>query len=264
MTCNAKQNYFIDRSVKAHNGKYDYSKAVYVKQDVEVEIICPTHGSFFQIPKTHVKGHGCQKCGGKAVDEKAFIPKAIARHGDRYDYSKTVYRHSLEPVTIICRQHGEFEQTPTKHLTGPGCKKCSWEKLSKHHNQGKEEFVRKSKLIHGDRYDYSNAEYIAARKPVSIICREHGEFTQEARSHLQGNGCPYCAGVIRTTERFIEMASERHNGRYTYERAIYVNSTSKIAVTCVEHCGLGGGTYQREWLSSVRKNNCKDKSNQRH
>lgn len=56
-----------------------------------------------------------------------FIERAHARHGDKYDYSKVKYEHSLSNVTIICPKHGRFMQQPTNHLSGHGCPECNQE-----------------------------------------------------------------------------------------------------------------------------------------
>ena len=49
---------FIEKAVKAHGDKYDYSKVNYVNNHTEVCIICPKHGEFWQKPMKHLSGHG--------------------------------------------------------------------------------------------------------------------------------------------------------------------------------------------------------------
>jgi hypothetical protein len=44
------KNNFIPIATKIHNGKYDYSKSVYVKAKEKVIITCPIHGDFEQRP----------------------------------------------------------------------------------------------------------------------------------------------------------------------------------------------------------------------
>ena len=56
----------------------------------------------------------------------------------------------------------------------------------------KNEFIKKSKEIHGDKYDYSLVDYINSKTKVKIICKEHGIFVQTPRSHVTGSGCPLC------------------------------------------------------------------------
>lgn len=62
----------------------------------------------------------------KAVEAgKEFIQKAKTVHGDLYDYSLTHYKHSTKDVLIICKEHGDFPQTPAAHLGGAGCPSCT-------------------------------------------------------------------------------------------------------------------------------------------
>ena len=55
-----------------------------------------------------------------------------------------------------------------------------------------EEFIKKAKVIHGNKYDYSQVKYINTKTKVLIICPQHGEFLQVSGNHLRGQGCPYC------------------------------------------------------------------------
>lgn len=66
----------------------------------------------------------------KKLTTEEFIKKAREVHGDKYDYSKVEYVNSKEKVTIICPEHGEFLQSPQKHLSGQGCIKCGLKKFA--------------------------------------------------------------------------------------------------------------------------------------
>ena len=54
-----------------------------------------------------------------------FIDRARAVHGDKYDYSFSVYRSSKTKVFIHCPEHGVFEQRPKNHINGRGCLGCA-------------------------------------------------------------------------------------------------------------------------------------------
>ena len=56
-----------------------------------------------------------------------------------------------------------------------------------------EEFIARSKKVHGDKYDYSKSIYLGRDKKVCIICPKHGEFWQRADHHLSGFGYPHCS-----------------------------------------------------------------------
>lgn len=117
----------MNKQKKIHGNKYDYSKTVYGNNDKEkVTIICPEHGEFKQSPVNHLNGQGCKYCTkGKVFSTEDFINAATLLHNNKYDYSKSTYKKSLENITIICPEHGEFEQYPAKHLSGQGCPICS-------------------------------------------------------------------------------------------------------------------------------------------
>ena len=60
---------FILEATRVHGGYYDYSKAEYKKAVDKVEIICPEHGPFWQIPTHHVHtGNGCRLCANRGFD----------------------------------------------------------------------------------------------------------------------------------------------------------------------------------------------------
>jgi hypothetical protein len=124
-----------------------------------------------------------------------FIAKAKAVHGDRYDYSKVEYVDNKTKVCIICKEHGEFEQSPKKHLAGQGCIKCHRKSMAKRYSLGKEEFIEKANAVHNGFYDYSEVEYVNGHTKVKIICPIHGIFEQDPASHLQGHGCSFCADI---------------------------------------------------------------------
>jgi len=185
---------FIRMAKEIHGDKYDYSKVNYVNNKTKVCIICPEHGEFWQRPIHHLyKKNGCPLCnGGVRLCKEEFIEKAKGIHGNKYDYSKVEYVNSQTKVCIVCPEHGEFWQTPNSHLNGNGCFDCSYIERGKKRNSSTDEFIKKAKKIHGDKYDYSKVKYDKAITKVCIICPEHGEFWQTPNCHLNGQGCPKC------------------------------------------------------------------------
>ena len=59
------------------------------------------------------------------LTKQEFINKASKIHNNKYDYSNIEYKNISTKIKIICPIHGEFEQSPSKHLIGQGCPKCS-------------------------------------------------------------------------------------------------------------------------------------------
>ena len=124
---------FIEKARKVHGDLYDYSKVNYINARKKVIIIDPVYGEFEQMPHSHLAGAGCNiRNGGAKLSINQFIEKARKVHGDLYDYSKVNYINNKTKVIIIDPIYGEFEQTPSGHLSGKGnCNrnlKCIYEK----------------------------------------------------------------------------------------------------------------------------------------
>ena len=168
---------------------------------------------------------------------KEYIEKARAKHGERYDYSRTVYVRSRDKIVITCLEHGEFEQVASSHLKGNGCAKCGLERGPRVTH---EEFIRRARARHGNRYDYSQVAYTKMNARVKIICARHGLFEQTPHRHVQGSGCQACARLASNgrrwnTSKFITRANAVHGGRYTYSRSEYLNREHETTITCPEH-----------------------------
>ena len=98
------------------------------------------------------------------------------------------------------------------------------------------EFIEKSKLVHNDNFIYDKVIYISSNKKVKIICKEHGEFEQEANSHLRGIGCSKCSGNRKSNkDEFVKKSNEIHNFKYDYSLVEYKNSFKKVKIICKEH-----------------------------
>ncbi len=99
-----------------------------------------------------------------------------------------------------------------------------------------EDFILKSKEVHGDKYDYSLTKYNKSSEKVMIICKEHGIFEQRASNHLMGRGCYLCKSTkMYNSQKFIELSNKIHKNKYDYKKIIYNGSHSKVIITCKIH-----------------------------
>lgn len=174
-----------------HDGKYDYTGR-YTESNgkvIRVEVVCKQRGAFWQALNNHKTGHGCRLCknDGQKSSTERFIKESKDVHGEKYDYSKSVYRGCKEKVTVTCREHGDFTITPSHHKNGQGCQACAGNKRGT-----TDEFIKKSKEVHGDAYDYSKSEYKGSNKEIVVICKRHGEFKTTPSRHTYGRGCQRC------------------------------------------------------------------------
>ena len=236
-------NKFVERAKEIHGNKYDYTKSEYVDSETPLTVNCPEHGDFEVKPTYHINDKiGCpQERKVFKLTTQDFIKRAREKHGDKYDYSKTKYNNQKSSVKIICPRHGGFEQLPDVHIKGTGCPKCGRELSDSKRFSNTEEFIIKSRKIHGDEYDYGQTKYETVRQPVTISCTIHGNFQQTPVSHLNGAGCPECAiqkikdSQRFTTNDFIRMSKDIHGDYYDYSNVDYVNTETKVPIVCPVH-----------------------------
>ena len=179
----------------------------------------------------------------KRLTTEEFIEKAKKVHGEKYDYSKTSYTKSSQKVCVICPEHGEFWQVAASHLQGSGCPECARGAGGRARlSFTREEFLKRSREAHGDKYDYTNTVVGAKEGKVKIICPIHGEFEQIARIHMEGGQCPRCRyeqngkKLSMGWNGFLERAKKKHGNRYIYpEDFPYKNNYDKIPITCRKH-----------------------------
>jgi hypothetical protein len=250
---------FIKRAQLKHGFKYAYGNTQYVNGKTRVIITCFKHGDFIQRANHHLDGRGCRHCSisASSTTQSNFIEKAKERHGNAYSYTKTRYLSALTRVSITCRVHGDFEQTPHSHLQGSGCPQCGHDASSKARSATLESFIQRATIAHGCIYSYSNAIYINDCTKVFITCPEHGDFEQTPNNHLKGQGCPKCGrGKAEESRRlnleeFIRQANREHKGRYTYQNSVYTGALIKLSITCPTH-----GDYKQSPDKHMRGQGC--------
>lgn len=236
---------YIKKCNLIHFNKYDYTCIELKHMKDKIHIICPIHGEFIQRADAHLGGQGCPLCKlyktskTKSNTVEEFIQKANTIHKNKYNYSKVNYINAKTKVCIVCPRHGDFLQLPSNHIhkTHPrGCPKCNGGiKFSQ------EEFINKANIVHNNKYDYSNVKYFDCVTKICILCNKHGEFWQEPRAHLRGQGCPTCgieASKLKntsTTVNFILKSNKLHENKYDYSKSVYVNNETKTCIICPKH-----------------------------
>ena len=105
----------------------------------------------------------------------------------------------------------------------------------------KDLFIEKARQIHGNKYDYSETEYIDTQTKICIICPKHGKFYQRPTDHLRGHGCKKCG--IETSKDKQKMSYEKllkklygiYGDKYDFSESLYVNTDTKIKCFCPIH-----------------------------
>jgi ribosomal protein L19E len=230
---------FIAKARAVHGDRYSYENVVYVNNCTKVEILCPIHGPFTQKPSSHAAGFGCAGCStySSRSNTKDFIIKARETHGDYYGYENVVYTSYDTKVEILCPKHGPFMQRPGEHSRGSGCPNCCGRINGRARRPSTQDFIDKVRKVNGDRYEYTNTEYINHRTKVEILCPIHGPFMQWPHAHMRGVGCRSCFADARrsNTQDFINKARKVHGDRYEYTNTEYVSNSTKAEILCSTH-----------------------------
>ena len=197
------KDYIIEKATELHGDKYRFDdRFVYTGYNKKTEVFCTVagHGYFEVRPGFLIATvpQGCPKCGAlkagasKRRTTESFVEAAIQLHGDKYDYTETVYKTATELVTIKCKAHNKnFTMSPNHHLSGRGCQDCSRRKNLP------DLFAEAVKIFGENKFDYSritSENYKGVLDKVSIGCLTCNKvFERTLSAHISSKkGCPTC------------------------------------------------------------------------
>ncbi len=174
------------------------------------------------------------------LSQDIFLNRSKKIHSCRYNYSKVSYKNKDTKVEIICLDHGSFWQAAGNHMNGQGCPKCAIYRKKKLFQLGKDEFIRRSVEIHGNKYSYDMVSYINTLRKVEIICPNHGSFWQKPNGHLNGHGCRKCADEVPSVilldySIILKRLKKTHGNKYNYSKVQYKNTRTKVEIVCPVH-----------------------------
>ena len=211
-----------------HGEFYDYDQVVWDNTNgpgwhKKVIIGCPKHGLFEQTPAVHYyQGAGCLQCGKEKSSKRqrkkkdVFFKQARDRHGERYDYSKTVYKGDQKNIDIGCKTHGVFTQRADHHLNGCGCPSCHHDRLAIEFAYNYDQFLQRAKETHNNKFKYVKESWISYQDEITVICPKHGQFGIVAKNHANGSGCSICN--TSRLGRSVEKALMNYDVTYTKEK----------------------------------------------
>jgi len=164
----------------------------------------------------------------RITDTNSFINKAKSIHGDKYDYSLSVYINYKSKVEIICPIHGSFLQTPSGHLMGKGCMKCFHKKLS----ISNDEYLEKAKIAFPDFTVLSEVNglnsFILVKDSIGIV------YKTRASNFLYGIK-PLTSTAIDKNNAFALKAKLVHGDKYDYFNSEYTTCRNKVKIKCSIH-----------------------------
>ena len=217
-----KREAFVARATAIHGDMYGYDKVDYMGCKIVVIIHCNRCDNDFKMsPDGHINASaGCDACARRLEGERktkkareSFTTSAIYIHGDKYGYDKVDYISATTNVTIHCNTcDADFPQTPNNHLNGSaGCYACARRlEGERKRRQARESFATRATAVHGDKYDYSEVDYVNTDTKVSIHCnRCSTDFKQRPHSHLRGSGCGMC--IWKTENMVFEYLRDKYS-----------------------------------------------------
>lgn len=188
---------------------------------------------------------------------ESFISDARKIHGDKYDYSKSVYNGIHSKLVITCPTHGDFWQRPNDHLHGQGCKECGKLASASKRRLDTESFKNKFTELYGDSYDLSEFIYSKSNVKSTVICKLHGKFSISPNNLLNGRGCHLCGNKRKSSRQTLkeQVFNERIRTIYgdsiSYDFNDYINNATKMKFICKTH-----GEFESLPLNVMRGHGC--------
>ena len=224
----------------AHKGKItlvEYS--IWSKKATFLCVKC--NKEFQSLPGNTIrKSSGCPFCAGRDKTTEEFISLAKIVHGDKYDYSETIYLKCKEDVKVFCKKCNKFFTTrASNHISSlaRGCKYCA----GFSDDEGAA-FIEKARVKHKNKFNYDLVDYKNNSTLVIIVCPIHGAVKMRPSDHLTNGGCKLCGVEKRakkrslTQEDFISKAKATHGEDYSYKEVVYKNNHTKVFIKC-NKCG---------------------------
>ncbi|MGL4852489.1 MAG: zinc-ribbon domain-containing protein [Tannerellaceae bacterium] len=225
----------------------------------------PNHRRYAPI-KSISRGYGCDWCAKRhKYSTEEWIEEAIAVHGDRYDYSLTDYINSKTVVSITCSIHGVFQQVPSEHLSGKGCKWCGGQ--GGFHDLNTLEYCYPELAKEWDYEHAGNKGLTPLNVVVTDSTNEYWWKCNHGKPHSyhatisyrmkRKSGCAVCHGKQITYETSLEflrpdLVSEWHESNNLKPSEVTCGSEKKIYWKCKnrDHRPYKAMVYNRAHLKS--------------
>ena len=200
---------------------YKYKDFIYINNKQKIEIICDKNHSFNMSVSQHLKGYKCPYCDGHKKSKSEILDEIVKKHNNEYEYPNFSYKKLDDKIEIICKEHGQFQQSLKLHRNGSKCPKCV-----NRHNLSNIDFIDKCMKI-DSKLNYSQVKYVNNKTKVNIICPKHGLISRYPSS-IKKYVCFECYIIEKSFNDFVKKASDKYKGRYNYYN--YFSSKSKIKI----------------------------------
>lgn len=152
-----------------------------------------------------------------AKKREIFIARSREIHGDKYDYSRVIYKTCKDKVEIICPIHGSFMQTPDHHINDKnGCPKCRYDRIKATvRERYGVDYVSQSAGFQA-RVEQTNLRKYGVRRPMQSL-----EIQSKARETSRNNwGADYPMQCSEIVDRFQQSFLEKYGVVSPFQDAI--------------------------------------------
>lgn len=224
---------FIKDAAFVHNGYFTYEHSEdFTNVSSLVTVTCPIHGEFKVKANNHLNGANCKKCSKdgithkitkrekvhnstKKLSQKEFINKLTNKFEDKYIITdKTIYKGYNQKLILLCKEHGEFQITPSHLFSGRGCPYCSGNRP-----KTREEIIGliKEAQPYAD-YDYECFDCTGIHTTSKFKCNKCGCYFYNSPSNMifHYNSCPSCNGS--SIEKEIRYLLDENNIKYEVQK----------------------------------------------
>lgn len=264
------QNSFLLKAIAKFGEILDFSKVYYIDRNTEICVHCNKHHLDFWIKPSILLDkstkYGCPECKKDSLRQKhlaltqdEFIKRSQDKFPGKFDYSETIFIDMSTPVILICKTHGRFTQIPSVHLLSKhGCPECALQST----RMTQDEFIKRSILKYGDKFDFSKTVFVNMSTPVSIICPIHGEFIITPKVFLSKDlvyGCPECGNNSKgkwkkiSEKEFIKKCEDLYGfGRFDFSNMNFIDMSTDVCIICHEKDPITGKEHGEFWVTPTR------------
>lgn len=178
--------------------------------NIPVEVMCNKHGKFSITTKQLLDGTGCPECykefarSHKVMPEEEFRKKLLALNPN-LTYNPEEYKNTVSDINFTCNVCGNsfIRKVNSILYQTAKCPHCNKLTISQERTKTTEQYIEDVHKVWGNKYGTEHIIYKGSDKPVTPTCPEHGDFSIEANSFLQGHGCPYHFTIFSKQEKEI-------------------------------------------------------------
>lgn len=242
----------VAKARKVHGERFQYLRVSFEEPDSKATIhyTCAQHGELQQSLNDHLGGHGCRACHYEEAKTSSrarydyYLSKALRVHANTYTYLP--HCETLpDRFSIVCPDHGEFQQRFVNHAGGEGCPKCATDRTGLLLRYNADAYRKDATAAHKNRYSYGGLLYEdSSRAKIEAFCSNHGKFVSSAKDHLRKlTNCPSCSTRISKGQQEVydylkpycpdlDLEVRLDSSRKTWD------IVSKSLGICVEYDGL--------------------------